>query len=85
MNGRRPRRDANIHPPDKNGDRRWELDKGATLYDVTHLVCGSARDTRAAVGGLCSPANPQKTAFRVAPGRVMPSVEGCIKQDYFPL
>ena len=27
-----------IHPADRNGDRRWELDKGATLYDVTHLA-----------------------------------------------
>ena len=27
-----------IHPADIYGDRRWELDKGATLYDVTHLA-----------------------------------------------
>jgi len=71
-----------IHPPDKNGDRRWELDKGATLYDVTHLACRSARYTPAAVGGSCSPANAQKTAFPVAPGGAMPPVEGCKKQDY---
>jgi hypothetical protein len=38
-----------IHPADKNGDRRWELDNGATLYDVTHLACRSARYTPAAV------------------------------------
>ena len=36
-----------IHPADRNGDRRWELDKGATLYDVTHLACRSARYTPA--------------------------------------
>jgi hypothetical protein len=70
-----------IHPADKNGDRRWELDKGATLYDVTHLACRSARYTPA-TGGSCSPANAQKTAFPVAPGGAMSSVEGCTKQDY---
>ncbi len=71
-----------IHPADKNGDRRWELDQGATLYDVTHLACRSARYTPAAVGGSCSPANAQKTAFPVAPGGAMPPVAGCTKQDY---
>jgi hypothetical protein len=71
-----------IHPADRNGDRRWELDKGATLYDVTHLACRSARYTPAAVGGSCSPANAQKTAFPVTPGGAMPPVEGCTKQDY---
>lgn len=71
-----------IHPADKNGDRRWELDQGATLYDVTHLACRSARYTPAAVGGSCSPANAQKTAFPVSPGGTMPPVEGCTKQDY---
>jgi hypothetical protein len=71
-----------IHPADRNGDRRWELDKGATLYDVTHLACRSARYTPAAVGGTCSPASVQRTAFPVAPGGAMPPVEGCTKQDY---
>jgi len=71
-----------IHPADRNGDRRWELDKGATLYDVTHLACRSARYTPAAAGGTCSPANVQRTAFPVAPGGAMPPVEGCTKQDY---
>jgi len=71
-----------IHPADRNDDRRWELDKGATLYDVTHLACRSARYTPAAVGVSCSPANAQKTAFPVAPGGAMPPVEGCMKQDY---
>src|SRR6476660_4350125 len=54
-----------VHPADRNGDRRWELDKGATLYDVTHLACRSARYRPAAAGGSCSPANAQKTAFPV--------------------
>ena len=71
-----------ILPADRNGDRRWELDKGATLYDVTHLACRSARYTPAAVGGSCSPANVQQKAFPVAPGGAMPPVEGCAKQDY---
>jgi hypothetical protein len=71
-----------IHPPDRNGERRWELDKGATLSDVTHLACRSARYTPAAVGGSCSPANVEKAAFPVAPGSAMPSVDGCTKQDY---
>jgi hypothetical protein len=71
-----------IHPADKNGDRRWELDNGATLYDVTHLACRSARYRPAAGDGSCSPANVQKTAFPVAPGGAMPPVEGCKKQDY---
>jgi hypothetical protein len=71
-----------IHPADKNGDRRWELDNGATLYDVTHLACRSARYRPATGDGSCSPENVQKTAFPVAPGRAMPPVEGCKKQDY---
>jgi hypothetical protein len=71
-----------IYPADSHGDRRWELDQGATLYDVTHLACRSARYTPAAVGGSCSPANAKQTAFPVAPGGAMPPVEGCTKQDY---
>ncbi|MFO0701061.1 MAG: hypothetical protein U0236_17705 [Nitrospira sp.] len=35
-----------------HGDRRWELDQGATLYDVTHLACRSARYTPVTVGGM---------------------------------
>ena len=71
-----------IHPPDSHGDRRWELDQGATLYDVTHLACRSARYTPATVGTSCSPANAKQTAFPVTPGGTMPPVEGCTKQDY---
>ncbi|TKB77837.1 MAG: hypothetical protein E8D42_11525 [Nitrospira sp.] len=71
-----------IHPTDSHGDRRWELDQGATLYDVTHLACRSARYIPAAVGGSCSPANAKQVAFPVAPGGAMPPVEGCTKQDY---
>jgi len=71
-----------IHPADSHGDRRWELDQGATLYDVTHLACRSARYTPATVGSSCSPANAKQAAFPVAPGGVMPPVEGCTKQDH---
>jgi len=71
-----------IHPADSHGDRRWELDQGATLYDVTHLACRSARYTPARAGGSCSPASAKQTAFPVAPGGTMPPVEGCTKQDY---
>ncbi len=71
-----------IHPADKDGNRRWELDDHATLYDVTHLACRSARYTPTTGDGSCSPTNVQKIAFPVAPGGAMPEVEGCKKQDY---
>lgn len=70
-----------IHPADPNGDRRWELNSNATLRDVTHLGCRSAR-YRPVTAGSCSPANAQQSAFPVAPGGVMPPVAGCEKQDY---
>lgn len=71
-----------IHPPDSYGDRHWDLDQGATLNDVTHLACRSARYTPATMGGSCSPAHANQSAFPVAPGGAMPPVEGCTKQDY---
>ena len=71
-----------VHPMDEDGTMRWELDEGTTLYDVTHLRCRSARYTPAAGEGSCSPANAQTSAFPVAPGGVMPAVQGCNKQDY---
>ncbi len=67
---------------DKDGAQRWELDNGATLYDVTHLPCRSARYTPSTSVSSCSPAKAQMTAFPVAPGGPMPPVEGCNKQDY---
>ena len=39
-----------IHPKDNDGSLRWDLDKGATLYDVTHLPCRSARYSTASSG-----------------------------------
>ncbi|MCW5785116.1 MAG: hypothetical protein KIT39_17510 [Nitrospirales bacterium] len=71
-----------IHPADKNGNSRWELDDQATLYDVTHLRCRSARYTPTTGNDSCSPANVQQAAFPVAPGGTMPPVKGCKKQDY---
>lgn len=71
-----------VHPKDHDGVQRWELDKGATLYDVTHLRCRSARYTPATDANSCSPAKAQMSAFPVAPGGAMPPVEGCNKQDY---
>jgi hypothetical protein len=65
-----------VHEPDENGDSRWELADDATLYDVTHLGCRSARYT-SQTGGSCSPAKAPQDAFRVAPGAAMPPVEGC--------
>jgi hypothetical protein len=71
-----------VHAKDGDGVQRWELDHDATLHDVTHLRCRSARYTPAAGGGSCSPAKAQISAFPVAPGAAMPPVEGCNKQDY---
>ncbi len=70
-----------IHPKDKDGNERWELADGATLYDVTHLGCRSARYTPAA-NNSCSPSNVRTTGFPVTPGAAMPVVNGCHKQDY---
>ena len=75
-----------VHPKDKVGNQRWELADGATLYDVTHLGCRSARYTpskaaKTAASG-CSPANAPTKGFPVNPGADMPAVNGCHKQDY---
>ena len=72
-----------IHPRDKDGHSRWELADGATLYDVTHLGCRSARYTPPLTSrNSCTPASVRQTSFPVAPGAAMPSVDGCNKQDY---
>jgi hypothetical protein len=71
-----------IHAPDRNKDSRWELDQGATLHDVTHLGCRSARYTPSGAGNACSPARARQSAFPVTPGGTMPPVDGCHKQDY---
>jgi hypothetical protein len=71
-----------IHAKDKNGNQRWELADGATLYDVTHLGCRSARYTPATTNNSCSPANARTTGYPIRPGAAMPDVKGCKKQDY---
>jgi hypothetical protein len=71
-----------VHPPNADGNSRWELEHGATLHDVTHLGCRSAVYTPATATDVCSPRNAPRDAFRVAPGAVMPPVDGCAKQDY---
>jgi len=77
-----------IHPMDAKGVQRWELGNGATLYDVTHLPCRTARytpltgnDTGNAVAA-CSPASADFGDFPVTPGGPMPPVQGCHKLDY---
>jgi hypothetical protein len=71
-----------IHPVDDEGAQRWELDRGARLYDVTHLRCRSALYTPATNGQSCSPAMARQSDFPVAPGAAMPPVGNCSKQDY---
>jgi hypothetical protein len=79
-----------VHPKDKNGNQRWELADRATLNDVTHLGCRSARytpSTNSKVSNktsadVCSPANAPTKGFPVNPGGAMPAVNGCHKQDY---
>lgn len=74
-----------VHPNDDSGISRWELGDGATLHDVTHLGCRSARYKPEANGAACTPANALQNAFRVTPGAAMPPVPGCTKQDYHVL
>ena len=71
-----------VHADDKNGDRRWELDDRATLYEVTHLGCRAARYSPAAGDAACAPTNAHAAAFPVAAGGKMPPVAGCNQQDY---
>ena len=71
-----------IFPKDENGVQRWKLKGDAKLYDVTHLPCRSARYTSGDSLKSCSPANVDKSLFKIAPGSEMPVVEGCYKQDY---
>ncbi|MGY8814058.1 MAG: hypothetical protein ACKVHQ_04990 [Gammaproteobacteria bacterium] len=71
-----------IHPKDKDGNQRWELDNDARLYDVTHLACRSAKYTPLTSDQSCSPSKAHQTDFPVTPGGPMPAVEGCNKLDY---
>jgi hypothetical protein len=71
-----------VYPKDEKGAQRWQLADNATIHDVTHLRCRSARYTPTAAGQSCSPAKVQHGEFPVTPGAAMPAVEGCSKQDY---
>ncbi len=62
-----------------DGDK-WELLDGATLHDVTHLPCRSARYRPVAADA--SPANARLSDFPVTPGAEMPPVAGFSKKDY---
>lgn len=83
-----------VHEKESDGSQRWELADG-TLDDVTHLPCRSARYTQGNSdkllvvsesegegGDSCSPADAPLSAFKVPPGSPMPSITGCIKQDF---
>lgn len=71
-----------IHANEAGGIQRWELADGATIYDVTHLRCRSARYAPATNAALCSPSKASMADFPVTPGAEMPPVEDCDKQDY---
>ncbi|MGI9406520.1 MAG: hypothetical protein ACR2O4_09125 [Hyphomicrobiaceae bacterium] len=71
-----------VHPKDFSGEMRWELDRGATLHDVTHLKCRSARYTPESSTQACSPNKVPKAAFPVRRGAPMPEVQGCRMKDY---
>src|SRR5260370_17815834 len=70
-----------IQPKDKDGNQRWELADGATLYDVTHLVCRLLLEKKATANNSCSPANVRTTGFPVNPWAAMPVLNVCRKQD----
>ncbi|MBX2881803.1 MAG: hypothetical protein KTR32_17785 [Granulosicoccus sp.] len=71
-----------IHPADESGKQRWELAENASLYDVTHLACRSARYTHASDANACTPANADRSVFKIPPDTEMPAIKGCNKQDY---
>ena len=60
----------------------WELSDGASLHDVTHLPCRSAR-YQPGSQSPGSPDNAREEDFPVTPGGEMPAVKGCSKQDYW--
>ena len=70
-----------IHPKGVDGSQKWELDQGASLYDVTHLRCRAARYTPESANS-CSPAKAQVASIPVPPGEAMPMVSGCKAEDF---
>jgi hypothetical protein len=71
-----------VSAPEKDGTQRWKLDGGASVCDVTHLRCRSARYTPASGAAPCSPTLAHEASFPVQPGAAMPPVDNCHKQDY---
>ncbi len=71
-----------VQPMAADGTQRWQLDDNASVYDVTHLRCRSARYTPANGAAACSPADAKQSDFPVTPGAAMPPVPHCNKQDY---
>ena len=71
-----------VSAPDAAGHQAWELADGATLAQVTHLACRSARYTPVVAGAECTPGKARLFDFPVTPGAAMPAVGDCAKQDY---
>jgi len=71
-----------VYPEADDGTQKWALADDASLFDVTHMPCRSARYTPLEGGQGCSPANADLSDWRVAPGSEMPAIPGCHKQDY---
>ena len=70
-----------IHPKGADGEQHWELNNGASLYDVTHLGCRAARYTPSTENS-CTPQHAEQANFPVQSGAAMPPVGGCNKRDY---
>lgn len=71
-----------VGEPDAMGNQARSLADGASIYDVTHFGCRAALYTESEVGKSCSPDKAPMSVFPMTPGTVMPTVEGCSKQDY---
>lgn len=71
-----------VDPANADGAQHWRLDRGAKLYDVTHLPCHAARYTPGEGEAPCSPERVDAAAFPVAPGAPMPPVKGCREKEY---
>jgi hypothetical protein len=61
-----------------SADGAWSLD-GATLFEVTHLPCRSARYVGSAASSAIANAS---RSFPVKPGALMPPIAGYDHQDY---
>ena len=71
-----------VEEPDADGARAWSLSDGATLADVTHGPCRSARYTPRGDSGSCSPDEADSSVFPLPLGDSPPDVPGCRKLEY---